>query len=82
LQAGFTEIHIETIELRRRHQSFEELWEFQLDVSRSFHDTVLSLAQVQIAAVRSTLEQLMEDFASADGSLEIPGQTLVASAEA
>jgi ubiquinone/menaquinone biosynthesis C-methylase UbiE len=81
-QAGFTEVRIETIELLRRHESFDELWEFQLDVSRSFHDAVLSLPEAQIAAVRNSLQQQMEDFTSADGVLEIPGQTLVAAAEA
>jgi SAM-dependent methyltransferase len=81
-QAGFTTVRIETIELTRRHESFDELWEAQLDVSRSFHDAVLSLPEARIAEVRSSLAARMQPYTAASGALEIPGRTLVALAEA
>ena len=33
---------VEALDLARRHASFEELWETTLDLSRGFHDAVLS----------------------------------------
>ncbi|MGO9487477.1 MAG: class I SAM-dependent methyltransferase [Solirubrobacteraceae bacterium] len=81
-QAGFTTERVEAIELIRRHASFEELWELQLDVSRGFHDAVLSLPQDQIAELRASLEQRFAPFRSASGALEIPGRALVALAGA
>ena len=41
-EAGFTEVRVQTIDIVRHHESFEELWEAQLDVSRSFHDAVMA----------------------------------------
>ena len=34
-QAGFAEVRVEAVDLRRRHASFEELWESTLDLSRA-----------------------------------------------
>ena len=41
-EAGFTGIDIRPVEMLRHHASFEEFWELTLDLSRSFHDAVLS----------------------------------------
>ncbi|HEX5225725.1 MAG TPA: methyltransferase domain-containing protein [Solirubrobacteraceae bacterium] len=80
--AGFTEPHIEDIALMRRHESFDELWEFQLDVSQAFHEAVMSLTEPEIAAVRATLRELLGPHTAAAGTIELPGRTLVAVAEA
>jgi SAM-dependent methyltransferase len=81
-QAGFAEIVIEAIELPRRHASFEELWDTTLDLSRNFHDAVLSRPQMEIDEIHASLQRRFSTYVSADGALEIPGRTLVAAASA
>lgn len=80
--AGFVDPRIEAIELTRRHGDFQELWDFQLDVSRTFHDAVMSLPEPEIEAVRATLRELLAPHTDVSGAIEIGAQTLVALAEA
>jgi ubiquinone/menaquinone biosynthesis C-methylase UbiE len=81
-QAGFAEIVLETLELTRRHAGFDELWDTTLDLSRNFHDAVLSRAAVEIEEIRASLAERFAPYTCADGALEIPGRTLVAAATA
>jgi SAM-dependent methyltransferase len=81
-QAGFAEIRLQTLELHRRHPSFEELWDSTLDLSRVFHDAVLGNPEPEIAEIHAALVDLFMPYTAADGSLDIPGRTLVASAGA
>jgi SAM-dependent methyltransferase len=81
-QAGFAEIRLQTLELHRRHPSFEELWDSTLDLSRVFHDAVLGNPEPEIAEIHAALADLFMPYTAADGSLDIPGRTLVASAGA
>ncbi len=80
--AGFAEIQIEALELVRRHPDFQELWDSTLDLSRNFHDAVLSRPQGEIAEIKAELAQRFAPYTSADGALEIPARTLVACASA
>jgi SAM-dependent methyltransferase len=79
-QAGFTEIDVQALDLVHRHPSFDVFWETTLDVSRSFHDAVLSRPESEIAEIRSGLAERVKPYAEPDGTLAIPGRTLVASA--
>ena len=81
-QAGFAEIEIEALDLTRRHRSFEELWESTLDLSRGFHDTVLSQPESEIAAIKAAMVERFAPYTSEEGALGIPGRTLVAAASA
>ena len=54
-QAGFAEVRVETLELHRRHASFEEFWETTLDLSRVFHDAVLARPQAEIEEIRAAV---------------------------
>ena len=80
--AGFIEVRVDALELRRRHASFDELWEATLDLSRIFHDAVMARPADELAEIRASLAESFARFASSDGSLEIPARTLVASATA
>jgi SAM-dependent methyltransferase len=80
--AGFAEARIEALDLCRRHPSFEELWDSTLDLSRSFHDTVLARPAPEIEEIRASLAARFAPYTAADGSLEIPGRTFVAVASA
>jgi SAM-dependent methyltransferase len=80
--AGFLDVEVEALDLRRRHPSFAELWETTLDLSPSFHDAVLSRPATEIAEIERSLAARFAPYTSADGALEIPARTLVASASA
>jgi SAM-dependent methyltransferase len=81
-QAGFVEARIEALELVRRQASFTELWETTLDLSRNFHDAVLSRPAAEIAEIEASLSERFAPYTAADGTLEIAARTLVASASA
>jgi SAM-dependent methyltransferase len=80
--AGFAEARIETLEVARRHASFEKLWDSTLDLSRSFHDAVLARPAAEIEEIRASLAARFAPYTAADGTLEIPGRTFVAVASA
>jgi SAM-dependent methyltransferase len=81
-EAGFAEVHVEAMQLSRRQGSFDEFWETTLDLSRVFHDTVLARPQEEIADIQRALRARFAPFEGADGSLDVPARTLVASASA
>jgi SAM-dependent methyltransferase len=81
-QAGFAEVRVETLQLHRRHASFEEFWETTLDLSRSFHDAVLARPQEEIEEIQTAVHRRLEAYEAPGGLLDIPGRTLVASAGA
>jgi SAM-dependent methyltransferase len=80
--AGFEDIRVEAIDLDRRHESFEDLWDSTLDLSRNFHDAVLSRPAAEIERLKASLAERFAPYTAPDGALEIPGRTLVASASA
>jgi len=80
--AGFTEAHVETLDLPRRHPNFDDLWETTLDLSREFHDAVLSCPSPEIEEIKVSLARRYAPYTAADGTLEIPGRTLLACASA
>jgi hypothetical protein len=81
-QAGFAEIRVEELDLVRRHPDFEELWDTTLDLSRNFHDAVLSRPESEIEEIKASLAQRFAPYTAADGMLAIPARTLVACAGA
>ncbi len=81
-QAGFTETLIEAVEVVQRHASFEAFWETMLDISRDLHDIVLARSGDEIAQIRDSLAERLAAHTAADGTLEIPGRSLVAVAGA
>jgi SAM-dependent methyltransferase len=81
-RTGFGEIDVQSMDLRRHHGSVQELWEATLDLSRSFHDAVLERSEPEIAAIEAGLAERFAPYTAADGTLEVPGRTLLASAEA
>ncbi len=81
-QAGFSEARVQALDLHRREASFEQFWETTLDLSRVFHDAVLARPQQEIEQIQEAVRARLAPFELADGSLEIPARTLVASASA
>ncbi|MEA2153103.1 MAG: hypothetical protein QOI18_1336 [Solirubrobacteraceae bacterium] len=81
-EAGFAEVRVETLDLHRRHASFEEFWETTLDLSRVFHDAVLARSQGEIEEIEEAVRRRLATYEAPGGELDIPGRTLVASASA
>jgi len=81
-EAGFEDVRVEALDLNRRHASFEEFWDSTLDLSRALHDAVLDRPEPEIAEIHAALAERFAPYTAVDGSLEIPGRTLVASAGA
>ena len=81
-RSGFSEVRVEALELVRSHPSFEDLWDSTLDLSRVFHDAVLEQSQAEIEDIKGSLAERFSPYTHADGALQIPGRTLLASASA
>jgi SAM-dependent methyltransferase len=81
-QAGFAEVNVESLQLHRRHVSFEQFWETTLDLSRAFHDAVLERPPGEIDEIKAAVQARIAQFETPDGMLDIPARTLVASASA
>jgi ubiquinone/menaquinone biosynthesis C-methylase UbiE len=81
-QAGFEEIRVERLELARRHENFEEFWDVTLDLSRNFHDAVLARPEQEIAEIKASLAERIARYQDADGTVTLPGRTLLACASA
>ena len=81
-EAGFTEIEIDSVPLERRSASFDEMWDVQLDCAAPIAALLEGLDDEQVAEVRAAVQRRYEPFTAADGSLVIPGSTVVAAASA
>jgi SAM-dependent methyltransferase len=81
-QAGFTGALTDAIDVAQRHASFDAFWETMLDISRELHDLVLSRSEPEIAEIRTSLQKRLAPHTAADGTLELPGRSLVAVASA
>jgi SAM-dependent methyltransferase len=80
--AGFEDIEIDAVALAQRHPSFAAFWDQQLDLSRTFHDAVMSLPAAESDALRDELEHRLSPYVDADGILALPASSLVAAASA
>jgi SAM-dependent methyltransferase len=76
--AGFQEVWVQRLDLTQKVASFEEFWDTTLDLSRNFHDAVLSRPEPEIADIRASLAKRLGEFTAADGSMEIPMSTFAA----
>jgi SAM-dependent methyltransferase len=81
-QAGFADVDVQSLEIEQRYPSFADYWETTLDIAHAFHNAVLSRPEDEIAEIRAGLGARLEPFSEPDGTLAIPGRTLVASASA
>ena len=81
-EAGFAEIEVQALEIEWRHASFEHFWETTLDLSHTFHNAVLGRPEPEIAEIRAGLADRVAPYGEPNGTLAIPGRTLVASASA
>jgi SAM-dependent methyltransferase len=82
VQTGFAEVDVQALDIAQRHDSFDAFWETSLDIARVFHDAVLAQPEPEIAEIRASVAARLRPYTAGDGSLALPGRTLVASASA
>jgi SAM-dependent methyltransferase len=82
LSAGFEEERVEAVDLTFRAPSFDEFWEFQFDTSPALGDALANVSPVERDAIHEAVAERLAPWRAGDGSLELPGRTLVAAASA
>jgi hypothetical protein len=81
-EAGFSEIEIDAVQLEQQHPSFDAMWDFQLDCAAPIAAVLRELDPAELAEVRAAVERRYEPFTAPDGTLTLPGSTVVAAATA
>jgi SAM-dependent methyltransferase len=80
--AGFVEVEVDAVELPRSYARVDDYVDEQFDLSGVFSTIFRELSEDQQAEVRRRIGELLCDFATDDGSIRVPGQSLVAAANA
>ncbi len=80
--AGFVDVLVESVDIHRLYESFDEYWGETLDLSRVVAEALEPLSDDQRAAVKTRVRSLAEDFRDGEGRLMLPGRSLAASASA
>jgi SAM-dependent methyltransferase len=81
-EAGFVGVRIEAIDVPRRQASLDEFWESQLDLSPSLLQALQPLPEQEVAEIRAGVALRLAPYLQPDGSMTIPGRSLVAAASA
>ena len=79
--AGFTDVRVKELAGTMRYDSVEEYWQVQTEIAGSLATLVSTLSADQVAAVRSTLESMVEPF-HVDGGVGLPSLAIGVSGRA
>ncbi|MCW2967177.1 MAG: methyltransferase protein [Solirubrobacteraceae bacterium] len=82
LATGFGEVQVSAVDLTFHAPSFDEWWEWQFDMSPALGDALGRATPEERDAVHEAVHERLAPWRADDGSLAIPGRTLVAVAEA
>jgi SAM-dependent methyltransferase len=82
LGAGFGDVEVSSVDVEFRAPSFDEFWELQFDTSLALRDALMRATPDQRDAVHDGVERRLSSWLAQDGSLAVPGRTLVAVAGA
>jgi SAM-dependent methyltransferase len=80
--AGFVDVEVDAVELPRSYEHLDAYVDEQLDLSGVFAKIFRELSEDEQPEVRRRIGELLSDFATDDGSIRVPGQSLVAAANA
>jgi SAM-dependent methyltransferase len=80
--AGFTDVLVESVEVNRPRDDLDAYLGETLDLSRIFADAMGQLSEAQRDEVKRKLIELTKPFEQPDGTLLLPGNSLVAAANA
>jgi hypothetical protein len=73
---------VEQVELERVATGVDDYVAESVDVSQAFADAVEGMSEVRRAELDARIATLAEPYTAADGSIRLPGRSLVASAAA
>ncbi len=80
--AGFTEVEVDALDLTFAYADLDEWWEDRVALSIPFADALAELDPGRRDQVRAAIDERLGRFTQPDGSLRVPGRTLVAAATA
>jgi SAM-dependent methyltransferase len=80
--AGFVEVVIDSVEVIREYDGFEDYWAETLDLSPTHSRTLEPLSGEQRADVERRVQELTATYTDAGGALVLPGRSVAASASA
>jgi len=79
---GFADVLIDAVDLTFRAESFDAWWEYQFDTSPSMSQALATVSPEERDAVHEAVERRLAPWRLENGSLELPGRSLVAAASA
>jgi SAM-dependent methyltransferase len=80
--AGFADVRVDAVDIAYRVPSFDDWWEYLLDMSGFLTRALAAATPEQRDEVLEGVEARLEPHRADDGSLALPGRSLVAVAEA
>jgi len=81
-EAGFVDVTIDAVDIERRYDNAERFINETLDMSMMFARSFHAAPEDEQAAVRAEIADALTAYAEPDGTLLLPGRTLVAVANA
>ena len=80
--AGFVEVLVDGVQLDRSYENVDDYIDETLDLSATFSKMWATLDEAQRSEVVERIEALAAQYRGTDGSLRLPGRSLVAAASA
>jgi SAM-dependent methyltransferase len=80
--AGFTEVDVDGVDLPREHPSIDDYLAETRNLSGVFSRALAQLSEQERTEIARTVAALAEPYTSADGTVRLPGRSLVAVAHA
>ena len=80
--AGFVEVSVEAVEIKRAYPNVDAYLHETRDLSMVFSEAIESAPDEEQVAVAGLIADALTPFTQPDGSLLIPGSSLVAAANA
>ncbi|HET7051044.1 MAG TPA: methyltransferase domain-containing protein [Solirubrobacteraceae bacterium] len=81
-EAGFVDVLVESIDVMRDYDGFDDFWGESLDLSPSLGAALERLTDAQRDEIQRRAQSLAEPFSDGEEGLHLPGVSLVASATA
>jgi len=82
LDCGFADVEVAAVDIAFTAAAFDDFWEQQFDTSPALKEALAVATPEQRDAVHDGLERRLERWTAADGSVAVPGRSLVAAASA
>jgi ubiquinone/menaquinone biosynthesis C-methylase UbiE len=82
LATGFEDVEVSAVDIVYRAASFDEWWEYLFDMSPALGEALAPATPAERDAIHEAVAARLAPWTAADGSLAVPGRTLVAAASA